>query len=373
LLIAAGADINAQDNNGETPLAAALQTKDSFDAIRALLAHKPDVFKADKNGWACDRLCLDETRVTLRTRLEFFRAAGVVDEREFSLQRDFPSRQSVEGKIVGGGWQKNPQFSLSCTNNSNPTNAVRIIMHFDDDDGGGLASDKMVKTGFLVFGSSQDSHKEPSYYTSCEGYGTIEPTVLLFRRDPPDNSSPADPSAKKPDWRPFHTLVPYGKTDNVKGRFQLVIYAMEPLAIKELIEWKFKTSATGEWNANTAGGCKQYQDTWMTNPKFTLELPKGRKDLKLCLMLSQAKSPMDLVAFQVMPYQFFIGYYVLADMDILYESPKWLNSLDVWDTFTMDTSQHNTFTVMPTTFKQGQLTNFSITVLCDEEVTVKAN
>jgi len=311
-------------------------------------------------------LCLDETRVTLRTRTEFFKAADVIDEREFALQRDFHSRQFIEGKI-GGGWQKSPQYSLSCANNNNPTNAVRVIMHFDDDDGG--LTDKMAKTGFLVFGSTQEVHKEPSYYTSCEGYGAIEPTVLLLKKDPPPAEEANQP--KKLDWKPFHTLVPYGKTDAVRGRFKIVIYAQEPLVIKELVDWKNKVSVPGEWNANTAGGCKQYQDTWTSNPKFTLELPAGRKGVQVAIMLSQAKSPMDLVAFQVMPYQFFIGYYVLADMDILFETPKWLNSLDVWDVVTLDTTMQNTLTVMPTTFKQGQLTNFTVTVLSDEEIKLK--
>jgi len=77
---------------------------------------------------------------------------------------------------------------------------------------------------------------------------------------------------------------------------------------------------------------------------------------------------MDLTPYQVVPYQFFIGFYVEDKMDIIFENRNWKNALDVWDVVKLDTTKEDVFTITPTTFKQGQLTSFTITVFADEEV-----
>jgi len=365
LLIDAGGDVNAQDNDGQTPLHLALQEKEAFDAIRALISHKADVHIPDKKGWGCSKLCMDETRVTLRVRTELFKAANVIDEREFAVQRDFPFRKYIEGKLIGG-WQKNPQFSFWSANQQNPTNALRIMMAFDSDDGDSLLSEKMSKSGFLVIGSLQNVHKEPSYQTGVE-YGTIEPTSIILRQNQAVEVDAADKKTS-PEWKPYHTLIPYGKMENTSGRFKIVIYSQEEIEVKEVSEWRFKATVSGEWTANSAGGCKQYQDTWSNNPRFKLKLPPGRDKFEFCLMLSQQKSGMDLVPYQVIPYQFFIGYYILEDLDIVFENKNWKNALDVWDIVTIDTTRQSEVTVIPTTFKQGQLTGFTLTAFADEEI-----
>jgi len=85
-------------------------------------------------------------------------------------------------------------------------------------------------------------------------------------------------------------------------------------------------------------------------------------------MLSQTKAGMDFIAFQVVPYQFFIGFYVLEDIDIVFENKNWKNALDIWDIVTLDSTKESDFTIVPTTFKQGQMTGFTITIFSDEEV-----
>jgi len=85
-------------------------------------------------------------------------------------------------------------------------------------------------------------------------------------------------------------------------------------------------------------------------------------------MLSQAKSGMDFVAFQVIPYQFFIGYYILEDIDIVYENKNWKNALDIWDIVPLDTIKESDFYIVPTTFKQEQMTGFTVTIFSEEEV-----
>jgi len=293
-----------------------------------------------------------------------------LDEREFPLALDFKHRKVIEGSL-SGIWQKNPQFSFSCPNPTANTNALRIIMHFDDDDGNSILSEKMTKSSFLVFSSNQNEHKEPSYQTSVLGYGTIEPLALLIKKKEviEEEAANAPPEKKSQhQWYPFYTLIPYGKNESVRGRFKIAIFSQEELNVTELADWKFKTQAAGEWNQKSAGGCKQYLDTWSTNPRFKFRIPKGKKQFKMCILLSQTKSGMDFIAFQVVPYQFFIGYYILEDIDIIFENKTWKNALDIWDIVTIDSSKESDFYIVPTTFKQAQITGFTITIFSDEEV-----
>jgi len=85
-------------------------------------------------------------------------------------------------------------------------------------------------------------------------------------------------------------------------------------------------------------------------------------------MLSQSKSGMDFIAYQVVPYQYFIGFYILEDIDIIFENKTWKNALDIWDIVTVDSSKESDFYIVPTTFKQNELTGFTITIFSDEEV-----
>jgi len=169
-------------------------------------------------------------------------------------------------------------------------------------------------------------------------------------------------------WFPYNTLIPFGKTENVRGRFKIAIFSQEELEVRELVEWKHKIQTAGEWNANSAGGCKQFLDTWSNNPRYKFRVPKGKKDFKMCVMLSQTKSGMDFIAYQVVPYQFFIGFYILEDIDIVFENRNWKNALDIWDFVALDTTKECDFYIVPTTFKQGQMTGFTVTIYSDEEV-----
>jgi len=222
----------------------------------------------------------------------------------------------------------------------------------------------MAKCGFLVFGSIQDDHKEPSFQTQIEGYGANEPTSILLRKP-----NPGDEFDEKKDLpKPYHTIIPYAKGDMVSGAFKIVLFSQEDLTIKKLLDWKYKISVMGEWSTTTAGGCRQSEDTWRTNPSYKLQIPSGQKNFTMCVMLSQAKAGIDLVPYEVKPYQFFIGFYIEDKMDIVFENKNWKNALDVWDLVTLDSTRENVFTITPTTFRQGQLTSFTINVFADEDI-----
>jgi len=176
------------------------------------------------------------------------------------------------------------------------------------------------------------------------------------------------PAKKEIPWKPYRTVIPYGKSENVRGRFRLIFYSQEELNIVKLKDWNHKATVMGEWSPSSAGGCKQFEDTWQSNPSFKLTIPNNKEKFEMCVCLSQQKAGNDIVPFQVSSYQFFIGFYILNKLDIVFENKTWLNALDVWDTVYLNSTKENVFTIIPTTFKQGQLTSFQINVYADEEI-----
>eukprot|EP01103_Thecamoeba_quadrilineata_P007731 TRINITY_DN17569_c0_g1_i1.p1 TRINITY_DN17569_c0_g1~~TRINITY_DN17569_c0_g1_i1.p1 ORF type:complete len:632 (-),score=144.26 TRINITY_DN17569_c0_g1_i1:8-1903(-) len=369
LLIDAGAEVDPQDKNGQTPLHLAVQEKEADKSLAALMKHKADPLKNDNANLPPAKLCLDETKCPLKTRLDFFKAANVVDEREFALARDFPHREVVTGDLLTQ-WQKNDQFSFThdATKSTKETNAVRLIMHLHEGDKPGF--EKMAKCGFMVIPSAQADHKEPSYQTAVAGYGANEPLALLLRNPPPPpvQGAPANSNTAE---KPYYTAIPYAKNDTVRAKYSIVIYSQEALSIKTLKDWKHSSMAAGSWTPTSAGGCKASEDTWANNPKYKIVVPAGQESVEVCVMLSQAKAmQLDPYTPQVTPCQFFIGFYIYdrTGFNPIYEYPRWLNALDVWDVIKLDTRKENEFVIIPTTFKPGQLTSFTLTVMSDQNV-----
>jgi len=110
----------------------------------------------------------------------------------------------------------------------------------------------------------------------------------------------------------------------------------------------------------------------LNNPQFTLRLPRDPNDPKvtLSILLTQAKAALDLIPYQVMPYQFYIGYYVLdRDLfEIVAQCDTWKNAQETYIHFFIDTSKDNEFVIIPATHNSGQLTSFTITVFSDVPV-----
>jgi len=73
-----------------------------------------------------------------------------------------------------------------------------------------------------------------------------------------------------------------------------------------------------------------------------------------------------MVPYSLVPYEFFIGLYVLDKemFDLVTESDKWTNSQEVYLYFTVN-EELNELVVMPTTQESNQLTSFKITVFTD--------
>jgi len=275
---------------------------------------------------------------------------GLKDDREFAIRRNIHQVYYVEGKNLSSEWKQNNQFSVKPSPN---TTKISILMHYVYED---KSAKQMEKTGFIVVTSDEGFHKEPSYQQDLDGYGTILPYQIDVK--------------KRMDGKElYYILMPYAKGPDVKGYYDMILYADSDLEIRELIDWKHTLSIQGEWTPEISGGDKS-GETWLNNPQYLLTLPQDLPEphVTITILLAQAKAALDLIPYQVMPYQFYIGYYVLEAghvETIVTQCETWKNAQETYIHFTVNTTKGNKFVIIPTTHSPGQLTSFTLIVFSD--------
>jgi len=371
LLLEHGADINAPDSDGQTPLHRALQEKESTEAIKMLVEKGCDIYAVDKNDVSCAKLCTDERKVLERTKKEFMKAVGIIDTREFPLRKEFPNfRKTIVGDNLSNEWSQNYQFAILP---SPGATKIQILMHYEHQD---KNASQMEKCGFMVVTSDEGVHKEPSYKQDLIGYGTIDPFTIVVNKDKDVTSEKGKDKLLEEHQiqlqakQKYYIVMPYGRTADAKGYYDLIFYSDAHCDVTQLVNWKHTISVQGEWSAEKSGGCKENEAWLEQNPLFKLTLPNDHQKVVMTVMLAQAKAALDLMPFNVTPYQFYIGYYILdKDMfEIVAECEKWKNAQETYVHLAIDTSKDNQFIIVPTTHKPSQLTSFTLTVLSDVPV-----
>jgi len=349
-----GADVNVQDSMGQTPLHVALQEKESWNAIRALVEKGADIYFEDKSGTSPAKLSTQEHLVSERTKREFMSAVGIKDDREFPLRRIYRKHLYVEGRDLGFKWEENLQFAIKPIAD---TKKIVVLMNYLSTD---RTAKQMEKTGFIIVTSDEGIHKEPSFQQDLVGYGSLEPFEIQVTRPNPEKEL-------------FYVVMPYAKAADVRGFYDMIFYADGEIEVKELIQWKNIQSIKGEWTPELSGGDKSLE-TWLNNPQFRLVLPKDPDHPKvtMSIMLAQAKSALDLIPYQVLPYQFYIGYYVLDRelFEIVAQCDTWKNAQETYLHFFIDTTKDNEFVIIPSTHFAGQLTSFTLTIFSDVPVEI---
>jgi len=100
-----------------------------------------------------------------------------------------------------------------------------------------------------------------------------------------------------------------------------------------------------------------------------LKVPKDpdHPTITLTISLAQTKAALDLIPYQVMPYQFYIGYYVLDRelFEVVAQCKTWKNAQEIYSHLFIDATKDDEFVIIPATHYAGQLTNFTITVYSD--------
>lgn len=179
-------------------------------------------------------------------------------------------------------------------------------------------------------------------------------------------------------WVPNGLLiVPCMNERNVKGSFDLEVYASEKIYLNALPE-TYSRSIAGDWVENACGGNHLNPNTWKKNPKFTLKFHYpvhteefSRVRITLARVGTNWKSLAKRDTVGCM-----IGFYIFinhgTELRPFYESTFVPDSeISTDGSFTMPQLGHGeTFTIMPTTFGEGKIGSFVISILAEYEFAI---
>lgn len=340
LLVEKGAEVNAVDDDGETALHKTLHVKKGAAGagMKALMESGASLFVKNKSGITPATLCCDIKVIDEKTKEAFLEAVGIVDDREFELIERFSKehRQIHSGQNLGIDWTKNPQFRVTAA----PGTKAQLLLFYKVEE---KSAKPMEKLGFTVVSTTDGEHNETTYQQNNLGFGTSAPFDLTFEEGK------------------LNAVIPFAKVA-ISGDFSIITYSDAPVEIHELKPWKHKVAVEGEWKGSAAGGCKTH-DTFLDNPRFKLEVPKDAGTLNI--LLTQERMALDMAP-GVMPYKFFIGFYILKPdlKTFVAETDKWKNARETFARVKLDAGE---YVLVATTFKPGEETSFTISVCSDVE------
>eukprot|EP01099_Mayorella_cantabrigiensis_P004406 TRINITY_DN330_c0_g1_i3.p1 TRINITY_DN330_c0_g1~~TRINITY_DN330_c0_g1_i3.p1 ORF type:complete len:660 (-),score=187.11 TRINITY_DN330_c0_g1_i3:40-1926(-) len=357
----AGANLNQQSTSGNSPLSYAVQ-RSCMEAMKLLVKLGANLFVKNKKDHTPATIAVDmggAVKANLKA------AAGIEDDREFEVKKgDLTHRTRQLGDPLEYDWKKSQQFVISVKEKTEVCVILRFLGPGSLLPGAGNQSPRSIettdllqgtKTGFVVVTTAEGHHNEMSYQTALEGYGSNKPFFGVF-----------DPDVK-------HVVIPYSGESTQHGQFSLLVFT-EPdkhINISPLKPWKHSVTIEGQWKGSTAGGCQNHE-SWINNPKYALELADKKDDenVPILVMLSQKKSELDLIPYQVMAYQLFIGWYIYDhSMENQIEvCKKWRNAREVVQNYQINFRKHKKVVIVPTTFDPGQETTFSVTVFSDHQL-----
>jgi hypothetical protein len=274
--------------------------------------------------------------------------AGIKDEREFKIRKRLKKVVYFEANDLSENFSKNRQFAILA-----PTGTLlSILMHqnylWEDN------AKQMELHGFLVTLSKQGIHKEPSYQQDLLGYGSFAPFELTIEKREIDT---------------YYVIMPYAKSEGARGYYDIIIYSDKELKVNQLQNWKYSVSIYDEWAIGKCGGRLSDDNSWLKNPNYLIKMMPEEditEPLPVGILLSQAKSNFDMIPYSHVPYEFFIGLYVLdKDMfEIVTQCENWKNSQEVFLHFTAKKGEKE-FIIVSTTQEPNQLTSFKLTVFSD--------
>lgn len=350
VLVAKGANINAQDEEGNVPLSVAL-LKHSPNAIKALLKAKANVFKKIKKGMTVWELAQRRDLVNTEPRKVFMEQLGVHDAREFPELKKFPKKFTAEGKKISIDYLESTQFTIT----SKTQMEVSILISSPE-----LSSEFASQSSFALTKSQQGIHNEPDYSRDTIAFGGAKAVHVTI----------------EPEY--FYTIIPYAKMEQFEGGYVVVVRTEEDkeVTITELKPWKYCEVVEGRWKKKTAGGAL-HNETWVKNTQYELTLPK-QDNVRFLVYLAQEPDDIeyrlpDGGELSVVPYDFNIGF-VLLDKNgtkAIDQTEKFSNSRGVHKEFVLNCKENNVWTIVPATWNPGEESEFTLKVYCDEPISLK--
>jgi hypothetical protein len=169
----------------------------------------------------------------------------------------------------------------------------------------------------------------------------------------------------------FYVILPFGKSGNTRGYYDIIIYSDQDIQTNQLRDWKYSVAVDGEWKIGSCGGQYTEENPWLTNPQYKLKfLSDVDTPKEVGILLSQSKSVLDMFPYSLIPYEFFIGFYILDKevFDIVVQTEEWKNSQEVYRYFVLKTGSE--FVILPTTSRPDQLTTYRLKVFSDVPIEI---
>lgn len=349
VLIKAGANVNAQNDKGDTPLSVALMQKSGAPkSVTALVEGGASVYVANKAGltpWEVAQkkdLCYSAT-----TRNAFMKACDVIDPREFQIAEKTKQKLRVIGKDISPDWLTGTQFQLRTKKDLNEV--VVLVFSIERTD------ECMKQIGFCVVKDKPSDYAVPSFQPEGIGFGGLDPFRFPMEKE-------------------FtYTIVPFSKDDTLKGDFGVAVFTPEGSAqptIKEAKKWKHTTKAKGEWKGKSAAG----SSTIKGNPQFTLTCD-SKKEVEVLVMLQQKTGDVSAIVFddnRITPAKLYVGMYVLNGKKEYVKSDRWHNSKDVYVRVKLGGESPSEVTIVPCTRLPEEELEFELSAWSDAKVSLKA-
>jgi len=348
VLIKGGADLDAQNDKGDTPLSMALvQRNGTPKSVVALVEGGASVYVANKAGlmpWEVAQkkeMCYSAT-----TRNAFMKACDVIDPREFAIAEKLPQKQRVLGKGLACDWTTSTQFHLR---SKKGIDEVTVLAYSIE-----RTEECMKQIGFCVVKDKEEVHNLPSFQPEGIGFGALDPFKFPMEKD-------------------FsYTVVVYSNSEDLKGDFGVSIFTPQGSpqpTIKEAKAWRHVAKVSGEWKGKSAVGSSVLKG----NPHYVLTC-ESKKATDLIIMLQQKTGDVSAIVFddnRIVPAKFYIGMYVLEGTKEAQKSEKWHNSKDVYIRVTMGGDHPSEYVIVPTTRMPDEELEFELSAWSDGKVAWK--
>ena len=207
------------------------------------------------------------------------------------------------------------------------------------------------------------SHVDPAAYNVVTTFSNKQEASIFY---------PKLPRAWFPDGL---LVIPCLSEKGLRGKFEVEFYCSEPILVNALPD-TYSRSIAGEWTESNAGGSHICPNTWKKNPKFHLKIntPMGSNaPTRLRITLSRHGTTWrQMIKRDTVGCM--IGFYIFitrgTEQNQIYESifsPDDEFSTD--STFSLPALIHHDehYTIMPTTFNDGKLGSFVMTILSENE------